>query len=95
MRGKKSEVREFMEETGGVVPEGGEKDGKDGNFRWRDREEVVGEGFVPEKVLVVVMNEKGKLVVDIQGPWQAREVRAIQLAVVKAYKRNKKQVKES
>ena len=56
----------------------------------QEREEVEVDVFVPKVSMFIYVNKQGKLEVDLKGVWTARLIRAINLAVIKAYRAVKK-----
>lgn len=81
-----TEVKEFFQELG-PVREGKEIEGKTGNFPVREKEEKVKKK--KGKIISIEVEENGRLVVGMKGDWNAKEIRAIQIAVIKRYKREK------
>lgn len=56
-----------------------------------ETEREVRVGFEPDVSMVISVNKRGSLDVEIKGVWTARQIRAIQLAVIKAYRNMKKE----
>lgn len=83
------ERKNFIQEEGN----GEEKESKE----IEEREEVeeadvdVKVEFTPDISMVIFVNKKGKLEVELKGIWTARLIRAIQLAVIKEYRKSKKE----
>jgi len=56
-----------------------------------ETEREVKVGFEPDITMFIYVNKQGKLEVELKGVWTARLIRAIQLAVIKAYRAVKKE----
>lgn len=56
-----------------------------------ETEREVKVGFEPDITMFIYVNKHGKLEVELKGVWTARLIRAIQLAVIKAYRAVKKE----
>ena len=76
------ERKNFIQEEGN----GEEEESKE----TEEREEVKVE-FVPDISMVISVNRSRKLEVELKGIWTARLIRAIQLAVIKEYRKSKKE----
>lgn len=59
--------------------------------REEEEEKEVADIFVPKVYMHIYVDKKGGLKVSMEGSWKAKQIRAIQVAVIKAYRKHKKE----